>query len=1447
MSSPPVIPVLNFPAELPVAQRAEEIIAALRAHPTLILAGETGSGKTTQLPKLLLAAGFGTKGRIACTQPRRVAALSVSRRVAEELQVPWGSFVGCQIRFQDQSNPETVVKFMTDGILLNEVQRDPLLRGYEAIILDEAHERSLNLDFLLGHFAQIRHKRPDLRLVITSATLDTEAFAKAFPGAPVLQVQGRTYPVTVEWRPLDHQREEKGDVSHTEAAADLCREIALEHPPGDILVFMPTEADIRETCALLEKNGPHPSEVLPLFGRLSAADQQRIFKTSTVRKIVVSTNVAETSLTIPGIRYVVDSGLVRLSRYSPQTRTLRLPVEEISQSSANQRKGRCGRVAEGVCYRLYSQAEYDARPRHTPPEILRSNLASVILRLAAFNLGDIETFPFIDPPAERAVKAGMVQLRELGAIDQQHRLTSLGRRLARLPVDPTIARMLLQAMDEDCLPEVLIIASGLSIQDPRERPHDKPEEADRLHQPYLNPDSDFLSLLNIWNAFHDKMEKLSTSNLRRFCIANYLNFLRLREWRDLHGQLAQAVRDLGPRKNPKHQAPSGKENQLEVSSASGLKSEISHLKSSGASENRDSRIENQESSVLLPLQDRLHRAIISGLLGNVARYEEQHHHYLATHNRKAYLFPGSALAKAAAARAKARAKELKAAGKRPKGPPAPVKLPPWIACAAWMETSRLYARTAARIRPEWIMEFGAHLLQTSLTEPFWDPETCRALIKERTRLYGLEIRVRAVSHLLTDPVGATETFVREGLVADTLTEHFDFLAHNREIRTRVEERLTRLRAFSSTAVEEALYRFYADRIRDVASPPDLHRFLRETRQREPKLLWLRESDLCELPDESSANGLPARVNVGGEFFPVVYRHAPGEENDGATLHLPVHYFPLLPPGFLDWLVPGYLADRVEALLRALPKQHRVALQPLSENARNLTAALAPCAESLTEVLTRLIRERHGAPVVPGDWDASAVDAHLRPRLVLLTPDDKELASSRDLESLRPVWEKERSRQTAAAFGTMGEAGRNIPAKPAKKAQSQPQSTSPTRPSTIINHKSQIINPPAASPGALGALRVQHERPGLFAWTFPDLPEKFPAGEAAGVPLFAWPALKVEARGDNSRDLALRLFPQRAEAEAATIEGLLHLAENELARELRGLDHSLAQDLKALALVIQPLGTLEEFLKHTRRHARLHLLGLDSPPPAAEMTKSELQNPKTTSRPNPAPVSKNQESGIKNLKSFTALSTLNLPTGPASLNQESRIKNHKSPVSPLAAALPELHPALALPLSTVGLPILPLTAANWSARVSHARRVLPGFSERLTARFKFLLETRAEVSRAFPDDKLLSTLILAPGFPGHVPHAALPHLERWLKARKQRLERRRFDPAKDTERAAKLQPWRDRAGKLLARPTPSAQRQAVREALLQVEEYAVSLFAPDQPTAVKVSEKTLAAAFEAAGG
>jgi len=1007
---------IDYPPGLPISVRAGEIVAAIAANQVVILAGETGSGKTTQVPKMCLAAGRGRQGRIACTQPRRVAALSLSRRVAEEMGVEWGGPVGCKVRFADQTTRATVIKFLTDGMLLAEVQGDPMLREYDTIVVDEAHERSLNIDFLIGHLRQLRLRRPELRIVITSATIDTEAFSAAFDGAPVIVVEGRTFPVEVVYAPLDGLGSDAAEGDEPEARAEALHyidgavaqveRIAARGAAGDVLVFMPSERDIRETCELLGGR-LKACEVIPLFGRLSNADQQRIFSRGQRRRVVVATNIAETSLTIPGIRHVVDTGLARVSRYSPQSRTRRLPIEAVARSSADQRKGRCGRLADGVCVRLYSEEDYLARPRFAQPEIQRANLADVILRLKAGGLGDVESFPFLSPPAPKAIRAGYALLEELGALGETapgsegggRPLTAIGSEIARLPVDPTVGRMILQARVEKAVREVLVVASGLSIQDPRERPLDQRAQADAAHRRFVHPDSDFLTLLNIWEAFHAEVESMSQGRLRKFCRSHFLSYLRMREWRDVHAQLLDVLRERDDFKPT---------------------SVFDGLDRAGAG----SRDAAGRAGVARKLgfntagYRAIHRSILAGVLGSIAVRDEETGGYRATHDRRVALFPGSALhsrKEAAGARSPGRAGSARDAARGPR----------WIMAAEVMETSRLYARTCARLDPAWALDLAAHLLRVSHGEPFWDAEAGRVMVKRRSRLYGLEIDLRSVGYGAIDPARAGEIFIREGLVNDTITRPFEFLDHNRKVRERIETLLTRTRDPGYQNLDEAVYRFYSARIGTVSAVAELAELVRDRRAADPRFLMMEPGDLRDpsAPEHSAAE-FPEALPLENRALPLQYAYQPGKDGDGVTLDVGVREALALTQAAVDWAVPGHLAARVEHHLRTLPREMRRAFVPLNESARRLAEAivrrdrLTGRRETVAEALASEIGETRGLRIEPSALEAKPPPDHLRVRLRVLDDAGRELCSGREMAAIHAFLD---GRERAAA----GAAGRDL--------------------------------------------------------------------------------------------------------------------------------------------------------------------------------------------------------------------------------------------------------------------------------------------------------------------------------------------------------------------------------------------------------------------------------------
>jgi ATP-dependent helicase HrpA len=936
------LPAIRYPEDLPICARREEILAALQNHQVVVVAGETGSGKTTQLPKMCLEAGLAERGRIGCTQPRRVAALSVSRRVAEELGVTWGREVGCKMRFSDDTSRDTRIKFMTDGILLAEIQSDPMLRAYSALILDEAHERSLNIDFLLGYLQGLLKRRGDLKLIITSATIDTEMFAQAFGGAPVIEASGRLFPVEIRYAPIEsHARPDEDELSHIEAAVRATEDALIESDTGDVLVFMPTERDIRDTREALEGSLGAGFEVIGLFGRMPAAEQQRIFAPGPRRRVIVATNIAETSLTLPRIRYVIDAGLTRMSRYNPRTRTTRLPVEPISQSSANQRAGRAGRVQSGICVRLYDEEDFEKRPRFTQPEIQRANLAEVILRMKAFRLGEIETFPFLNPPAPAAIRAGYQLLHELGALDETDVLTALGHELARLPVDPTLGRMLLQARVEGALPEMLVIAAGLSVPDPRERPEEQKEAAAAAHKLFADPDSDFLTLLNIWDAGPSAQSKASANAIRRFCKTNFLSQSRFREWRDIYRQLEEAVPAAAPQKTP-------------------------------------------------ATYTAIHRSVLAGLLGQIAQRQERNT-YKASGNRLVTLFPGSNLYER-------REKPRKGAAAKPDEK---TKQPAWIVAGEIVETSQLFARTVAGINPDWIIELGPHLCQYRYTEPHWSAKAGRVLVLERVLVFGLEVARGLVDFGRIDPVPATELFIRGALVAEEARLPHRFFKHNHAVREKIETALTRVRSRRAHDLDESLYQFYAARIENVSSVHDLNQLVRERVTKEPDFLCATEADLIGDDEATYDRALfPDRVSFGPTALPVSYAYKPGEEADGVTVRVPLPMAAQLTTGQIQWMVPGLREEQVGVLLRALPKAVRKTLMPLEPKIREIAEFFDPGRADFLAALAAHLSRTYRVPVKASDWAPQSLPAHLQPRVEVVDQANKTVAAGRDLAAIR---------------------------------------------------------------------------------------------------------------------------------------------------------------------------------------------------------------------------------------------------------------------------------------------------------------------------------------------------------------------------------------------------------------------------------------------------------------
>ncbi|GAA1480559.1 ATP-dependent RNA helicase HrpA [Gordonia sinesedis] len=944
------VPVLEFPAELPVTAARDDIAAAIADHQVVVIAGETGSGKTTQLPKICLELGRGIRGAIGHTQPRRIAASSVARRLADETGTRLGDTVGYSVRFDDRSGADALVRVMTDGILLREIATDPMLRRYDTLIIDEAHERSLNIDFILGYLHRLLPRRPDLKLIITSATIEPDRFARHFSTAhstvPVLEVSGRTYPVEVRYRPLSlRERPDAGDdsgggehadldqIQGIDAAIDELWDPAAGGGRGDILVFLPTERDIRETADALRRRASKGAEIVPLYARLSITDQQKVFTPSNGRRIVLATNVAETSLTVPGIRYVIDTGTARISRYSARTKVHRLPVEPISQASARQRAGRCGRVAPGICIRLYSERDFDGRPAFTDPEILRADLASVILQMTSLRLGDIAEFPFVQPPEPRAIRNGLAILTELGAITADRtarvpRLTSVGRTMARIPVDPRIARMLIAARDEGTLDHVLVIAAALSLPDVRERPAEHREAADAAHRRFVVPGSDFLSLLSLWHYLSELREELSGNQFRRRCEREFLHYLRIREWRDLHRQLRGVIDDLG------WQVPATE---------------------------RDA--------------DAIHRSILAGLLGNIAARTTDGRDYSGARGTTLAIFPGSPVAK---------------------------KPPPFLMAAEIVETSRLFAHTVAGIDPAWAERLAGDLVTRTYSEPHWSSKRGAAMAYERVTLYGVTLVARRrVNYGPIDPAAARELFIRHALVDGDWHTNHPFFDHNRRLLADAADVEHRTRRHGLVIGPDQLFDFYDRRIgAEVTSARHFDTWWKKTRREQPDLLDLRPEDVTADSDGApAATDFPGGWQQGDTRLELRYRFEPGAPDDGVTVVIPRELLGHVRNAGFDWLVPGLRSELATELVKTLPKHLRRTMAPAQRFADLALSQLTPRSEPLVRGLARELTTITRSTVQPEDFDPARLPEHLRMHFAVTDDRDDIIASGTSLPDL----------------------------------------------------------------------------------------------------------------------------------------------------------------------------------------------------------------------------------------------------------------------------------------------------------------------------------------------------------------------------------------------------------------------------------------------------------------
>jgi ATP-dependent helicase HrpA len=934
-----VLPPIEFPEALPVSARRDDIAAALRSHPAIVVCGETGSGKTTQLPKIALALGRGRAnggGLIGHTQPRRIAASSVAKRIADELKTPLGEVVGYKVRFQDRLSPGASVKLMTDGILLAETQSDPLLRAYDTIIVDEAHERSLNIDFLLGHLRQILPRRPDLRVVVTSATIDADRFANHFAGAggpaPVIQVSGRLYPVEIRWRPFEESRNYDLGDAICDAVDELWRAGAAGS--GDVLVFLPGEREIRDAAERLRKHHPPGVEVLPLFARLSQQQQDEVFAPHSARRIVLATNVAETSLTVPGIRFVIDAGTARIKRYSFRSKVEQLPIEAISQAAANQRAGRCGRVADGVCIRLYDEADFAARPRFTDPEIVRSSLAGVILRMQSLNLGSVEDFPFLEAPPRRAIADGYQLLNELGAVDDKNSVTPIGRELARLPLDPRIGRMILEARHRESLREVLIVASALSVQDVRDRPLEQQQAADQAHAKFDDDKSEFLATLKLWSWLEHSRgghgeHRLSSRKHEQLLRENFISPRRVREWRDIHAQLLSVVSEHGWRVN--------------------------------ASE---------------PTYEQLHQSMLAGLLGNIGVKSDEDESYLGARGIRFWRHPGARLSK---------------------------KPGRWIVAAELVETTRLYARGMAAIEPRWLPELAGHVIKTQLLEPHWEKKAAQVVALERATLYGIVIYAnKRVDFGSVDPAAAREIFIREALVGGDWETHLPFASANRKLIAQVEELEHKARRQDVLVDDELIFAFYDQQLpADVHSGRTFERWYREELKRQPHLLMLTREELMrhEAAGITTA-AFPKTIRLGGVDCAATYLHEPGNAHDGVTVTLPLFALNAASEDRCEWLVPGMLKDKLVALAKTLPQRPRSRLVPLPDYATAFIAETAFGEGSLLDALVAHAARRTGLPLQRADFKHEQLASHLIMNVRVVDVHGRQLGESRRLAELK---------------------------------------------------------------------------------------------------------------------------------------------------------------------------------------------------------------------------------------------------------------------------------------------------------------------------------------------------------------------------------------------------------------------------------------------------------------
>ena len=1128
---------IDFPEGLPVSARRVEIMAAMDQHQVIIVCGETGSGKTTQLPKIALALGRGKLNAkpgerarmIGHTQPRRIAASSVAKRIAEELKTPLGEVVGFKVRFQDRLSKNASVKLMTDGILLAETQTDPLLQAYDTIIIDEAHERSLNIDFLLGYLRQILPRRPDLKIVVTSATIDADRFAKHFASrngpAPVIMVSGRTFPVEQRYRPFEETR----DYGLNEAMADGVDELWQGGAGGDILIFLPGEREIREAADHLRKHLSHQpltrgAEVLPLFARLSQAEQDQIFEASNGRRIVLATNVAETSLTVPGIRYVIDAGTARVKRYSLRSKVEQLLVEPISQAAANQRAGRCGRVANGICIRLYDDKDFAGRPRFTDPEILRSSLAGVILRMKSLHLGVVEDFPFIEAPSKRAITDGYQLLAELGAVDDDNELTPIGKELARLPLDPRVGRMILEARGREALEEVLVIASAMSVQDVRDRPMDAQAQADQQHAKFDDDKSEFTGYLKLWKWIHDvrggptksigvrsqlnpadqpgqnnrdltpikgrqmaaqeaPQHKLSNRQYEQLLRQNFINIRRVREWRDTHTQLLTVVAE------------------------------------------HKWRINTQPASY-----EQLHLSMLAGLLGNVGYKLEDEEAYLGARGIKFHKHPGAHLSK---------------------------KPGRWIVVAELVETTRLFGRGIAAIEPQWLEQVGSHLLKKQLLDPHWEKKSAEVVALERATLYGLVVYSgRRMPYSRVDLHGAREIFIREALVGDQWETQLPFLAANHKMIAKVEELEHKSRRQDVLVDDELIYAFYDQQLpADVCSGRLLEDWYRHESAKQPRLLMLSREELMRHEAAGiTTQAFPKHIRLGGTDCQATYLHEPGDARDGVTVSVPLFVLNQVSEDRCEWLVPGLLKDKIQALLKSLPQRPRSRFVPLPESATRLAAELSAPelfgAGSLTDVLLKKARDETSLDIKRTDFKHEMLSPHLFMNLCVVDEHGRQLGMGRNLGALK---------------GELGAKARG-----AFQALAQLKVASSVMPaSSVIPANAGIHERTGSAPAKTTPVKQTPIAPQRYTtWTFGELPELMEISKG-GQTLIGFPALV-----DVQDAVTIEVFDEPDVAASKNRAGLRRLFALQIKDALKYLEKNIP-DLQKMAVAYMPLGTADE--------------------------------------------------------------------------------------------------------------------------------------------------------------------------------------------------------------------------------------------------------------------------------